>query len=187
MLKYLITALISFINICIVASMIIIFQTEIARNTAEAKINEQIIRQQIDQIVFEQDKHCLAMNIYFEARGDSISGQRAVAWVTLNRVKSENFPNSICEVVYQAKLDSSGKPRLNQCQFSWFCDGKADKPKDTVLWQQANDVAAYVIRRHHHDTDPTEGATYYHADYVKPSWSRSFERTVKIDTHIFYR
>jgi spore germination cell wall hydrolase CwlJ-like protein len=184
MIKYILTVL---VNICIIISMIVIYQTETAKNIAEAKANSELITRQIDQIMLEQDIHCLALNIYFEARGDSVTGQRAVAWVTLNRVKSADFPNTVCEVVYQAKLDKAGKPKLNQCQFSWFCDGKADKPIDEELWQQAKSIAEYIIRRYQYDTDPTEGATFYHADYVKPSWSRSFERTVRIDNHIFYK
>jgi spore germination cell wall hydrolase CwlJ-like protein len=124
--------------------------------------------------VSDEDKICLAKNIYFEARGESQVGQAAVAWVTLNRVLASEFPTDICAVVWQSS------------QFSWTHDGKSDRPKDPVAWATAQAIAAEVIDAYGVDRDPTEGATYFHADSVRPGWSRKFNRVVQIDGHIFY-
>lgn len=121
---------------------------------------------------------CLAKNIYFEARDQSELGQRAVAWVTLNRVQSVKYPNSICDVVWQDN------------QFSWTSDGKSDVPKNKQAWDESIKVALSVYYRYHNQStfrDPTDGATMFHATYVKPYWRKHFERTVKIDNHIFYK
>lgn len=125
-------------------------------------------------LVADRDFECLAHNVYFEARGESALGQRAVAWVTLNRMFSEQFPDTICDVVWQ---DS---------QFSWTHDGKSDTPQDQELLEKAEAMAREVLVNYFDRPDPTEGSLYFHADYVSPSWRRSFNRVVQIDTHIFY-
>lgn len=137
-------------------------------------------------LVADRDFECLAHNVYFEARGESALGQRAVAWVTLNRMFSEQFPDTICEVVKQAVVDSNGNPRRHQCQFSWYCDGKADVPQDQEAFAQAQAMAQEVLENYFDRPDPTEGSLYFHADFVNPSWRRSFNRVVQIDKHIFY-
>jgi spore germination cell wall hydrolase CwlJ-like protein len=116
---------------------------------------------------------CLAKNIYWEARGEPLIGQYAVASVTLNRVAHKRFPNTICRVVYQRN------------QFSWTITHKRARIRDVVAWQ----VAKYIARsaREGLIKDVTGGATHYHATYVKPRWRRHFLRTVKIHKHIFYR
>lgn len=134
---------------------------------------------------------CLAQNIYFEARGEDIAGQMAVAHVTINRVKNDKYPNTICEVVYQAKLSkwwlSQGKkvPMKHQCQFSWYCDGKSDKITDWKTFDNIVEVSRQIIKGYHEDN--TNGAIYYHADYVKPKWSDSLQVSAVFDSHIFYR
>jgi len=90
----------------------------------------------VEGLELEMDTHCLAQNIYFEAGNQPLAGQIAVANVVLNRVEHDKFPDSICGVVYQTKewrTSWTGKtiPKLGMCQFSWFCDGKSDKPKDS--------------------------------------------------------
>ena len=122
----------------------------------------------------ERDRHCLAQNIYFEGRGESAVGQEFIAWVTLNRVISSDFPNDICSVVWQ------------NSQFSWTHDGKGDIPQDKAAWAKAQVLADTVIETYGVDGDPTEGSTYFHADYVNPVWTKSFDRVVQIDNHIFY-
>ena len=123
---------------------------------------------------------CMALNIYHESRSEEMRGQVAVANVTLNRVASDRWPDDVCSVVKQGY--TKGK---NNCQFSWFCDGKSDTPKDTVAWARsvlvANDVMLGYI------PDITEGATHYHARYVKPYWSKSLTPTVSFGSHIFYK
>lgn len=152
---------------------------------AYAEIND--YRLQLEQQEYDEQHECLAMNIYHEARGDSRLGQRAVGYVTLNRVYDARYPNTICDVIYQAHLDANGNPRRNQCQFSWFCDGKSDKPRDVAMWEEIEMLAHDVIAEYGLIEDFTEGAVMYHASYVNPYWASSYDRTVRIDTHIFYK
>jgi spore germination cell wall hydrolase CwlJ-like protein len=122
---------------------------------------------------------CLALNVYHEARSEPKEGQVAVAAVTLNRVKSNVFPNSVCKVVKQ------GGQQRNRCQFSWWCDGKRDHPTEETAWQQSQKIARLSLQGA--TDDPTHGALYYHAEYVEPRWSRKLERTARIGNHLFYR
>lgn len=128
----------------------------------------------------KEEMRCLAENIYFEARNQPIVGQMAVAFVTLNRWVSEKFPSTVCGVVKQRVKHG--------CQFSWYCDGLPDTIRDTDAFEIASDVARQVVLGYNTlITDPTHGALYYHANYVRPYWRRHFERTVQIASHIFYR
>ncbi|MEA3638881.1 MAG: cell wall hydrolase [Lamprobacter sp.] len=127
----------------------------------------------------DEELHCLALNIYHEARSEPLSGQLAVAKVTLNRVRSTSFPESICGVVKQ------GSQKRNRCQFSWWCDGKSDEPTELKAWQKSLELGRRVLAGE--VADPTQGALYYHATYVSPKWSRSFQRTTQIGRHLFYR
>lgn len=129
---------------------------------------------------------CLALNIYHEAKGESELGQRAVAYVTLNRANDPAYPDDICDVVHQA-VKKNGVPVKNKCQFSWYCDGKDDEPTDSKAYNEAKFVAAVVINTYGSSFDPTMGATMYHSDSVKPGWRKSFEETTQIENHIFYR
>ena len=131
---------------------------------------------------------CLALNVYHEAKNQSLIGQIAVAQVVMNRVKDERYPDNVCDVVYQGQY-YKWKPDLpikNRCQFSWYCDGKSDKPnKDTFAWEQAVTVAHGVY--YGKLDDFVEGATHYHAHYVLPEWASSKTYITRIDDHIFYR
>ena len=122
---------------------------------------------------------CLAEALYFEARGEPVEGQYAVAEVILNRVISEEFPNSICSVVNQ------GTGRKHACQFSYTCDGKLERVSNLVSYDQMVRIAGVMID----GVSPplTAGATYYHATSVWPSWARGFENTVTIGAHKFYK
>lgn len=122
---------------------------------------------------------CLALNIYHEARSEPESGRLAVAAVTLNRVRSPAYPDSVCGVVRQ------GGERLHRCQFSWWCDGKSDVPTESRAWDQALRLARRSLLGL--EEDPTGGATHYHATYVRPRWASVFEDTARIGQHIFYR
>ena len=136
----------------------------------------------------ERDRQltCLAKNIYHEARNEGMTGQRAVAWATLNRVHSDKYPDTVCEVVYQAVLNEDGIPLRNECQFSWFCDGKSDEIENQAAWNVAEQIAVEVTNSYGKETDPTNGAFMYHAYYVEPYWATSYEKTARIDSHIFY-
>lgn len=122
---------------------------------------------------------CLAEALYFEARSETIAGQLAVGEVILNRVDSDRFPNSVCGVVTQ------GAHRLHACQFSYNCDGKAEHFSEPVAFARAGKLADMMLDGTARIL--TDGATYYHADTVSPSWARSFERTAVIGDHFFYR
>ncbi len=126
-----------------------------------------------------EEFQCLALNIYWEARSESWAGQVGVAMVTLNRVANPRFPTTICEVVRQ------GGPRpKHQCQFSWYCDGKSDRPQHAAAWRRAQQVAYAVLFSG--PRDPTRGALFYHADYVNPPWSRRMTQATQIGRHIYY-
>jgi len=130
------------------------------------------------------DKSCLASAVYFEARSESRRGQLAVATVILNRVKGRHFPSSVCGVVYQ------GASRRNACQFSFACDGKSNAPRPGRAWDTAIAVADEVMNDNRVIEDErlkaVATATFYHADYVAPSWRRSLNRLARIGHHIFY-
>jgi len=122
---------------------------------------------------------CLALNIYFEARGEPEVGQLAVGHVVMNRVSSKRFPGTVCDVVQQG-----GALRRYRCQFSWWCDGRSDTPGNKRLWEKSAELALNVYWGR--SADPTAGALWYHADYVKPYWREKFARGPKIGRHIFY-
>lgn len=134
----------------------------------------------------DTDLTCLAKAIYFEARGESEKGQRAVGRVILNRVASEAYPDTICSVVYQ------GSKRATGCQFSFTCDGLSDVAKDKAAWKEAKEMARSLIAC---DPPCLEGpdfqgpiwqSTHYHADYVTPRWAKKLQRTGTLGRHIFY-
>ena len=130
--------------------------------------------------------YCMALNIYYEARGSNLADRAATADVVWNRVKDTRYPNTICEVVKQGKKNADGSMRRNACQFSWYCDGKHDRPQNEDLWIDAQMLAWQVV---HEDKyrGITEGATHYHATYVKPRWASTLQLVGRIGAHIFYR
>lgn len=130
--------------------------------------------------------YCLALNIYFEARGSTLADRAAVANVVINRVNDRRYPDTICGVVKQGNRDSIGNMLRNQCQFSWYCDGKSDVPTDTDIWVEAQMLAWQMIEAGKY-RGLTEGATHYHATYVNPRWARDLQLVGRIGAHIFYR
>ena len=124
---------------------------------------------------------CLAENIYFEAAHEPLDGKKAVAFVTLNRVQS-GYANNICDVVQQ----KTG----HTCQFSWYCDSTFTSRrltiKQTSLYNDILQLSTNVFLNFERMTDVTNGATYYHADYVKPNWTR-LQKETQIGRHIFYK
>ena len=131
-------------------------------------------------MIAADELQCLALNLYHEARGESEPGRIAVVQVVLNRVSDGKFPGTICAVVHQG-----GATPLNGCQFSWWCDGKSDRPGDKEVWADSRRLAAELARGWH--GDPTGGALWYHADYVSPTWRQAFDEGPQIGRHIFYR
>jgi len=124
---------------------------------------------------------CLAENIYFEAASESLNGKLAVAFVTINRVMSNKFPNTICSVVQQK--------RNGVCQFSWFCDPSVLRRraviKQTPLYDEILDFSILVLMYFYFIDDITKGATYFHNVKVNPMWR--LHKTTQIGNHIFYR
>lgn len=126
-----------------------------------------------------EEWRCLTEALYFEARGESVMGQFAVAEVILNRMDHNRFPDTVCGVVNQGS--GNGKYR---CQFTYTCDGKLEVINEKKAWESVGKVAALALTM---DKRPlTHGATYYHTNYVSPSWSKKFARTTTIGTHHFY-
>ena len=139
-------------------------------------------------MILETAFMCMALNIYHEAKNQYMLGQIAVGQVVMNRVADSRFPDTVCEVVKQAVTHKgTNKPILFRCSFSWYCDGKKDEPEyDSHAWFLAQDYARIVLSGKI-VLDVTEGATHYHATYVRPSWAKTKKRTTRIDRHIFYR
>ena len=129
---------------------------------------------------------CLALNIYFESRNQPIEGQIAVSQVVLERVKSEKYPNTVCEVVFQGPTYSwsVNYPIKDRCQFSWYCDGLSDKPKDEIAWLNSLEVAEKV---YYGLTDTIKGATHYHSVKVDSWWAKYKVKVRQIGDHIFYK
>jgi spore germination cell wall hydrolase CwlJ-like protein len=130
----------------------------------------------------ESDLQCLAENIYFEARGESLDGQYAVAEVTLNRTRAQNFPHTICSVVHEMRWDANRRRFV--ADFSWTELG-ALSPDDGPAWKRAMQVAsaAYDDLR-----DPiVPGALFYHSTAVRPGWARTRKAIATIGNHVFYR
>ena len=147
---------------------------------------EKILSQSPKIFIDPAEKKCLALNIYFEAAIESTAGKLAVAQVTLNRVRSNRYPDTICEVVKEGAHYSNGFPKRNACQFSWYCDGKGDIPRQTRSWTDSQQIADYIMNKPDL-IDITDGATHYHADYINPPrWALKRQMTLQIDTHIFY-
>lgn len=122
---------------------------------------------------------CLAEALYFEARGESVRGQFAVAEVILNRVDSAEFPDSVCGVVHQ------GTGRKYQCQFTYTCDGHKEVISEPGAYKRMGKIAALMMSEAPREL--TDGATHYHTKAVNPRWARTFPRTATIGVHHFYR
>jgi len=131
--------------------------------------------------VEKRELNCLALNVYFESRGELPVGQLAVAMVTMNRVESRRFPNSVCGVVWQKR------------QFSWTHDGRSDRPSDKKAWMLAKQIAKFIYYKYdvyreqsNGALDLTQGALHYYAPKLAdPKWAESKEITRKIGGHLF--
>ena len=138
-------------------------------------------------MILETALMCMAANIYHEAKNQPMAGQIAVAQVVMNRVNDSRYPDNVCDVVKQGLTYKNGKVVLGKCQFSWYCDGKKDDVNmKSEKWRNSLRYASMVITNRI-TLDITEGATHYHATYVRPAWARTKTKTVRINRHIFYR
>lgn len=119
-----------------------------------------------------RELRCLALNVYWESRGQPVAGQAAVAHVTLNRTADSRFPRTVCGVVYQG------------CQFGWTCDRRANGPTEDAAWDEALAVARRAAAG---ERDPTGGALYFHHVHERPQWVRGhYGHRVVIGQHVFF-
>ncbi|MGD8417517.1 MAG: cell wall hydrolase [Pseudomonadales bacterium] len=123
-----------------------------------------------------QAQRCVALAMYWEARGEGRVGMMAVGAVVMNRVASQAFPNDPCSVVHQGG-------ETPPCQFSWWCDGRSDRPRDQKRWAQALDAARGMLMGPFED--PTHGALFFHSASIDRPWQR--QQTARIGGHVFYR
>ena len=134
----------------------------------------------LDESTRVKSEKCLAEAIYFEARGEAVRGQMAVAQVVLNRAFSGRYPNTVCGVVYQ------NAHRHLHCQFTFACDGIPDIVREPDMWERAKTIAAEML-----DGKlwlPEVGkATHYHAYWVRPGWVREMTKMHRLGVHTFYR
>ena len=156
-----------------------------SRRNAAAKSNITRIPTETELTAFpfkegDQEWACLAEALYFEARGETIRGQFAVAEVILNRRDSGKFPDSICGVISQGAKKTS-----RACQFSYKCDGAPEVFNERRAYKNVAKIATIMLDGFARKL--TNGATYYHTNYVSPRWSRKFDRTAQIGVHYFYR
>ena len=128
--------------------------------------------------IYSRDFSCLVEALYFEARGESLEGQRAVAEVIIHRVQSIDFPNTICGVVHQGGI------KMARCQFSYYCDGKPEIFYEKNAYQQVRDMAKKFVGGHYPEifAEPT----HFHATHVRPFWVSELEYLGQAGRHHFY-
>lgn len=117
----------------------------------------------------------MALNIYHEARGEPFLGWLSVAFVTINRVYSPKYPDSVCEVVWQ------------DWQFEWTQDGRSDTPRDRGMYERIQVFTNGLAHSYKYIEDPTEGADHYHAKRIKPYWVKTMKPTYSVGSHLFYK
>jgi spore germination cell wall hydrolase CwlJ-like protein len=126
------------------------------------------------------EHRCLSEVLYYEARGEGASGQKAIAEVVFHRMNTGNFGHSICAVVYEGAGHSG-------CQFSFTCNGDLLRRKDQVAWRRAEALAARILTGEVRLANATGGAINYHAISVSPGWADTLQKTTQIGNHVFYR
>jgi spore germination cell wall hydrolase CwlJ-like protein len=126
------------------------------------------------------EHRCLTEALYYEARSEGASGEKAVAEVVFHRLNSGRYGDSVCAVVHEG---ADGRV----CQFSFVCNGDMNRPREIVAWNQAEELAAQIFTGEVRLRNLTGGATSYHANYVRPYWAPTLKRTAQIGKHIFYR
>lgn len=157
---------------------------EMDSNTLQQKYNQ--------YIAYRREVECLRDNIFYEARNQSIRGQQAVGFVTVNRTRNQFFPDTVCGVVYDGKRDANGNVKRGQCQFTWTCAARKpsvnwDHPGERLAFIQAERLAEKILSGQLDNF--IENVTHYHADHVSPAWTDS-PRMVHVATvgdHVFYK
>jgi spore germination cell wall hydrolase CwlJ-like protein len=146
--------------------------------TPNVALYQQVGYKPYNSILNEREVKCLTDNIYFEARSEKDIGKKAVALVTLNRLKDDEYPNTICKIVHQRNR--------YKCQFSWTCQ-KTPKVRDLYTYSKCHKIAKQVILNHEVMHDVTKGATNFHRRDIRPEWANPRKRTVAIGKHVFYK
>ena len=182
----------SILNSAIVASMVMVGVSAKAETLVMLSDDDITISQ---SLTFNEDQfpqvNCMALNIYYETRSSNLADMYSVADVVLNRVEDTRYPDSICGVVKEGQQYSDGRMKRNKCQFSWYCDGKNDTPRDRESWKKAQSIAWDIVKWNSF-RGITEGSTHYHTTYVNPRWNKSrkgwsITRVGRIGAHIYYR
>ena len=156
----------------------------IEQQKAELKLKQELIAQLEREEVWMKEISCLARNVYYEARGESLEGQKAVALVTLNRVENSMFPNTICGVVNERKVVKG----RTKCQFSWRCESHTNPKKAVTQSHESYQAALTAILDYETLTATlvTKDTLFFHAKHVRPFWRKVKQRLAQIDNHIFY-
>ena len=152
-----------------------------AKNQAQTVLNTNLNITNAIADFNKEEAHCLALNVYYEARSSNLADKAAVADVVINRSLDRRYPETICKVVQDGYIEGR-----QDCQFSWYCDGKNDNPENEDSWVEAQTIA-YNMLTHGKMRGITEGATHYHAAYVDPYWTDSLQMVGTIGKHIYYR
>ena len=126
------------------------------------------------------EHRCLTEALYYEARSEGASGEKAVAEVVFHRLNSGRYGDSVCAVVHEGAGHHG-------CQFSFNCNGDLNRPREAAAWRKSEELAAQILTGEERLANTTGGATHYHAVYVRPFWAPALEKTAHIGRHIFYR
>jgi spore germination cell wall hydrolase CwlJ-like protein len=174
------------LDLCLFATSVAIIISSVLGMTALDLRADRLQDRQADiratrsMVSMERQLACMTKNIYWEAASEPAEGKIAVAQVVMNRVEHEDFPDSVCEVVYQRDVIYTRVV----CQFSWYCmPGFTDRRINEEAWQESEAAAKKVMLEGFRLPSLT-GALYYHADYVNPQWR--LDRITQIGRHIFY-
>ena len=172
----------------IVAVVLLVSVKQLSSGENSHSVEYRIEHLRLTNIILKQHSYlkqidCLARNVHYESRGESERGQLAVALVTLNRVDSKLFPNSICGVINERYLIQDQLV----CQFSWRCETTSNPKLILSKTSPVYKVALKAIMEKHTLKLVTDDTYWFHANYVKPKWRRYKQLVAKIDTHIFYR
>jgi spore germination cell wall hydrolase CwlJ-like protein len=183
------TIIVLFILLCLWT--LLVFKSTLTKviNAKPQQMIHTVVEKEEPNLPYTQaELHCLTRNAYYEAKGDSEMSQIAVTHAVLNRKYDGAFPGNVCGVVYQKRLNQSGRM---VCQFSWYCDQKMMNRKiDRTAWQQSYDaVKKALIFYYDKGIDITQGSTFYHADYVSRNklGVKNIEKTTQIGSHIYYK
>jgi len=185
----------------VILALMFLHSAKVSQDAARAEVvaelkaqQQEIAQQEQEQLIAQLEREerwmkeigCLARNVYYESRGESLQGQMAVALVTLNRAENPMFPNTICGVVNERKKVAK---RGLVCQFSWRCESHTNPKKHIKQSHESYQAAITAILDYDSLTKTlvTQDTLFFHAAHVRPFWRKVKQRLARIDNHIFYR